>query len=201
MRPIRFCLSLVAVAVWVFPGFCLSSSYARTRSELVLATSPEDPALTNRLVALGPGVSREEARRVTYIAYTTGRELAQKWKMVPSPTIQCFLINIGIKKGGYCHQFATELLVRLDAAKIKTLELHWGESDVGTDTEHNVPVVTARGQPFEQGIMLDNWRNSGKLLWGPIRGDPSHKWRDDAVELRHRLNRNGKPKSQAPNPK
>jgi len=161
---------------------------ARTRGELVLATSADDPALQARLVALSPAtVNPEEARHVTYIAYTTGRELKTKWRMGASPTVHSFLINIGIKKAGYCYQFAAELLLRLDAQKLKTLDLHWGESDAGTDTEHNVIVVTARGQPFEQGIMLDNWRQAGHLLWGPLTGDPSHTWRENKGEFNRRL--------------
>ena len=160
---------------------------ARTRGELVLATSADDPALKARLVALGPTVSPDEARRVANIAYTTGQELARTWRMLPSPTVQSFLINIGLKKGGYCYQFAAELLLRLNAQKLKTLELHWGESDAGTDTEHNVIVVTAWKQPFEQGIMLDNWRHAGHLLWGPLNGDPSHTWQENKAEFNRRL--------------
>jgi hypothetical protein len=162
---------------------------ARPRSELVLAKSAEDEALRARLVALSPSVNPEEARRVASIAYTTGRELAQKWKMVSSPTIHSFLINIGLKKGGYCYQFATELALRLDAEKLKTLEFHWAESDAGTDTEHNVIAITARGQPFAEGIMLDNWRHAGHLLWGPLNGDPSHTWQENKSALARRLNR------------
>ncbi len=177
--------------------FALAAAYvtytpladARGRWGLFLATSAEDPVLTKRLVVLGPRVSPDEARRVTYIAYTTGRELAQKWQMVSSPTMQSFLINIGVKKGGYCYQFAAELLLRLDAQKFQTLDLHWAESDAGTDTEHNVIVVTARDQPFEQGIMLDNWRRSGRLLWGPLPGDPDHTWQENKDEFARRLNR------------
>jgi len=165
------------------------SASARERGELVLATSAEDAALRARLVALSPSVNPEEARRVTHIAYTTGLELARKWKMVSSPTMQSFLINIGLKKGGYCYQFATELLLRLDAEKLRTLELHWAESDPGTDTEHNVIAVTARGQPFADGIMLDNWRHAGHLLWGPLKGDPSHTWQENKGALVRRLNR------------
>jgi hypothetical protein len=108
--------------------------------------------------------------------------------MIPSPTVQSFLINIGVKKGGYCFQFATELLLRLDAQKLQTLELHWAESDAGTDTEHNVIAVTARGQPFAQGIMLDNWRHAGHLLWGPLSGDPSHQWQENKDAMARRLN-------------
>ncbi len=173
----------MAFGAWVPFG------HAAPRNELVLATSADDPALRARLVALSRNVNPEEARRVTHIAYTTGRELAQKWDMGSSPTMHSFLINIGVKKGGYCYQFATELLLRLDAQKMKTLEFHWAESDPGTDTEHNVIAVTARGQPFEQGIMLDNWRRSGHLLWGPLNGDPSHTWQENKAAAASRLHR------------
>ena len=162
---------------------------ARPGWGLFLATSADDPVLRQRLVDLSPTVSPEEARRVAYIAYTTGRELAQKWQMGASPTVHSFLINIGVKKGGYCHQFATELLLRLHAQKLQTLELHWAESDAGTETEHNVILVTARGQPFAEGIMLDNWRRAGRLLWGPLNGDPDHKWQENRDAFNSRLNR------------
>jgi hypothetical protein len=183
-----FLIKVALTALFAFAAYGPSAD-ARPRSELVLASSPEDEALRARLVALSPSVNPEEARRVAYIAYTTGRELAAKWKMGSSPTIHSFLINIGLKKGGYCFQFATELLLRLDAENLKTLELHWAESDPGTDTEHNVIAVTARGQPFEQGIMLDNWRRSGHLLWGPLNGDPSHTWQENKAAAARRLHR------------
>jgi hypothetical protein len=185
----RFRFSLILFLTLL--AFTASGAFPnpRPRNELVLATSAEDPALRARLVALSPSVNPEEARRVASIAYTTGRELAAKWKMGSSPTVHSFLINIGLKKGGYCYQFATELLLRLDAQKMKTLEFHWAESDAGTDTEHNVIAVTARGQPFEQGIMLDNWRRSGHLLWGPLTGDPSHTWQENKAAAARRLNR------------
>jgi hypothetical protein len=164
-----------------------ASAEARPPNQLVLATSAEDPALRARLAGLSPSVKPEEARRVAYIAYTTGLELARKWEMGSSPTMHSFLINIGVKKGGYCHQFATELLLRLEAQRLKTLEFHWAESDAGTDTEHNVIAVTARGQSFEQGIMLDNWRRSGRLLWGPLNGDPDHTWQENKAAYASRI--------------
>ena len=123
------------------------------------------------------------------VSYNTGRELAAKWKMGSSPTMHSFLINVGIKKAGYCHHFATELMLRLDDLNLKTLEQHWGESDAGTQTEHNLIVITAKGQPFEQGIMLDNWRRSGRLLWGPLDGDPDHKWNENKDAFNQRLRR------------
>ena len=182
---------LCTIALAVLSAFAGSGLFAdgRPRNELVLAKSAEDEALRARLVALSPSVNPEEARRVASVAYTTGLELAAKWQMGSSPTVHSFLINIGVKKGGYCYQFATELLLRLDAQKLKTLELHWAESDPGTDTEHNVIAVTARGQPFAEGIMLDNWRHSGHLLWGPLNGDPSHTWQENKEAFARRMKR------------
>jgi hypothetical protein len=188
-RALRSHLPIVALAASVALVAAAPAAHARARGELVLATSAEDPDLRARIVGLAPTVNPDEARRVAYIAYTTGRELASKWHMVSSPTVQSFLINIGLRKGGYCFQFATELLLRLDAQKLQTLELHWAESDAGTDTEHNVIAVTARGQPFAQGIMLDNWRHAGHLLWGPLNGDPSHTWQENRDALNRRLKR------------
>lgn len=187
----RLCshLTIFALAAPLAFATYAPSAQARPRNELVLATSAEDPVLRARLVALSPSVNPEEARRVVFIAYTTGRELAHKWEMGSSPSFHSFLINVGAKKAGYCHQFATELLLRLDAQKLQTLELHWGESDAGTDTEHNVIVVTARGQPFAQGIMLDNWRRSGNLLWGPLHGDPHRTWQENNAALASRVPR------------
>jgi hypothetical protein len=185
-------------AVTTFWAFAASAVWAEARrpNQLVLATSAEDPALRARLAGLSPSVKPEEARHVTWIAYTTGLELARKWEMGSSPTMHSFLINIGAKKGGYCHQFATELLVRLEAQNFKTLEFHWAESDAGTDTEHNVIAVTARGQPFEQGIMLDNWRRSGRLLWGPLNGDPDHTWQENKAAYASRIIRKPVPPAQ-----
>jgi len=189
--PRRLCsnFTVFALAVALPCAAHVPAAEARRPNELVLATSAEDPTLRARLVALSPSVNPEEARRVTSIAYTTGLELARKWEMGSSPTMHSFLINIGAKKGGYCYQFATELLLRLDAQKLKTLELHWAESDAGTDTEHNVIAVTARGQPFAQGILLDNWRRSGHLLWGPLNGDPDHTWQENKAAFYSRLPR------------
>ena len=169
------------------------SADARVRNQLVLANSPEDPALIARISQLGPHIDPNEARRVSSISYTTGRELATEWQMGSSPVFHSFLIHMGARKYGYCFQFAEELLKRLNTLKLKTLQLHWAESDAGTDTEHNVIVVTARGQPFSQGIMLDNWRHAGHLLWGPLDGDPSHTWTENQGELVARSARIGLP--------
>src|SRR5437899_12905666 len=157
--------------------------------ELFVLGSADDASLRTRIAALSPTVSADEARRVAYAAYMTGVELRREWPVVWLPGVQNLLVNMGARKGGLCFQWATELLVRLDALKLQTLELNWAESFVNTMGEHNVIVVTSRGQPFEQGILLDNWRQSGQLVWTQVTMDPEYHWKENKSEAVRRLER------------
>ena len=166
----------------------LSSAWGTgRRGEFFVAWSADDPSLRTRIAALSPTVSPDEARRVAYAAYMTGRELHREWRVAWLPGIQNLLVNMGKRKGGLCFQWATELLVRLDALKLQTLELHWAESGANTGAEHNVIVVTARGQAFGEGILLDLWRYSGTLLWTHVGMDPDYHWTENKSELARRL--------------
>ncbi len=168
----------------------LSSAWGTgRRGEFFVAWSADDPSLRTRIAALSPTVSPDEARRVAYAAYITGRELHREWRVAWLPGIQNFLVNMGARKGGLCFQWATELLVRLDALKLQTLELHWAESGANTGAEHNVIVVTAKGQAFGEGILLDLWRYSGSLVWAHVGMDPDYRWTENKSELARRLGR------------
>jgi hypothetical protein len=158
-------------------------------TELFVAGSADDASLRTRIAALSSTVSPDDARRVAYAAYMTGLELRREWRVVWLPGVQNLLVNMGARKGGLCFQWATELLVRLDALKLQTLELHWAESFANTSGEHNVIVVTARGQAFEKGILLDNWRYSGHLVWTQVAMDPEYHWTENKSELARRLGR------------
>ena len=176
-----------AVAALVALVNCAPSASARMREEPVLATSADDLVLRNRLVALATSVRADEAQRVAHCAFMTGRELAHEWRVVWPPGVQNFLVNIGARKGGLCFQWAGDLLLRLDALKLETLELHWAESFIGTESEHNVIVVTAKGQPFAKGILLDNWRYGGSLAWGPVTGAYLYEGTENPSEAARRL--------------
>jgi hypothetical protein len=176
---------LVLFALLALTGYA-SSAHARGRHEPVFATSADDAVLRGRIAALSPSVRPEEAQLVARCAYTTGRELKREWRVAWPPGFHNFLVNTGARKGGLCFQFATELLLRLEALKLETLEFHWAESFIRTASEHNVIVVTARGQPFREGILLDNWRYGGRLVWGPVAGDPHYQWKENKAEAARR---------------
>jgi hypothetical protein len=183
----RYCLYLSLIITSLFLAERARSASQLERKEPAFAKSADDPVLINTIANLAPAVRTEEARRVTECAYNTGRDLQREWRVVWPPGLQNFLVNTGRRKGGLCFQFATELLVRLDRLKLETIELHWAESFNRTLSEHNVIVVTAKGQPFEQGIILDNWRYGGRLVWGPVTSDPHYQWLENKNEIPRRL--------------
>ena len=178
---------LAATTLVLFLAVSATAYARRPKEKPIFATSAEDPVLRNRITNLAPTIDPEEARKVAYTAYMTGRDMAREWRVAWLPGVQNFLVNIGARKGGLCFQWAHALLVRLDALKLKTIELHWVEAYPRTPSEHNVIVVTAVGQPFWQGILLDNWRYAGHLAWGPVMGDPEYEWKENPGELARRL--------------
>ena len=91
--------------------------------------------------------------------------------MFGTPIFNNFLVYHGLRKRGYCYQWSADLLVALDALKLKTLELHWAESYAGTYRENNCLVVTAKGQPFDRGLILECWRHFGHLRWNLVLSD------------------------------
>lgn len=136
------------------------------------STKPEvASALQIRLSALAPTVSEEEAQRTALCAFDSARQLAQQYRVVGPPLFHNLLVNLGLKKRGLCYHWAEDLLARLQELKLATLDLHWGIARAGTFREHNSIVVTAKGQPFEQGIVLDAWRHSGRLHWDLVSSD------------------------------
>jgi hypothetical protein len=135
-------------------------------------------ALRDRIAKLSPSVRKDEAQRLAQCAYTNSRRLAREYRVVWPPGLQNFLIKTGARKRGYCYQWAEDLLVPLDALKLQTLEFHWGESFAGTESEHNNVVVTAKGQPFQQGLLLDCWRY-GRLIWMSVVADRHYKWTEN----------------------
>jgi hypothetical protein len=130
--------------------------------------------LAGDLALLSPRVNREEAKLLADCAFATVSKLRREYRMFGTPIFNNFLIYHGLRKRGYCYQWSEDLLVALDALRLKSLELHWGEYDPGTWRENNCIVVTAKGQPFNRGIMLECWRHLGHLYFGPVASDYEH---------------------------
>ena len=164
---------IVIFAFWA-TGFATAGQQPQKFSgsfQLPRSDSAKAEALANQLAALSPTVDRTEAKLLADCAYATVSQLRRQYPMFATPIFNNFLIYHGLKKRGYCYQWSEDLLVALDALKLNSLELRWGESNPGNWRENNCIVVTAKGRPFRSGIMLDCWRHLGHLYFRPVVAD------------------------------
>src|SRR6266699_1961185 len=146
---------LAGVTLIVLVNFCCDLQARVASSDL-----PAAQALRDRIAALSPSIRADEAQRVAESAYATSAQLRRDYGVIGGPPS------------------FHNLLVQLDALKLRTLELHWAEARAGSWREHNCVVVTAKGQRFREGIILDCWRHSGHLFWSPLVTD-HYPWIED----------------------
>jgi len=128
--------------------------------------------LRDALIALSPHtVDPREAALLSETAHQMSRQLAREYGVTGDPAIHNYLINIGVKKRGVCADYTHDIGARLKEFHFKTLALRWGAAYAKESDENNALVVTARNQPFLDGIVLDGWRRAGRLFWCPVRSD------------------------------
>jgi hypothetical protein len=165
----RFARVLALIAVCATPA--MAEEQSQVSFQLPKNDTAQAEALANQIAALSPRVDRKEATLLADCAYATVSRLRRQYSMFGTPIFNNFLVYHGLRKRGYCWQWTEDLLVQFDALKLKTLEFHWGEAYAGTWRENNCVVITANGQPFNQGVILDAWRHFGHLRWNLVPSD------------------------------
>jgi hypothetical protein len=163
--------SVVLVILGAFTRLALGDEQQPSSFQVQKSDVAKAGKLAGDLASLSPRVNREEAKLLADCAFATVSKLRREYRMFGTPIFNNFLIYHGLRKRGYCYQWSEDLLTALDALRLKSLELHWGEYDPGTWRENNCIVVTAKGQPFNRGIMLECWRHLGHLYFGPVASD------------------------------
>ncbi len=128
--------------------------------------------LKSSLATLGPRVDPGEADRVARTAVTVSLQLADDYRVTPPARWHNLMIQLGFRDRGLCYHWTEDLMRHLMALELRTLELHWGVAHKGSELrEHNSVVVTALGESFRHGLVLDPWRNSGDLYWVAVEQD------------------------------
>ena len=128
--------------------------------------------LERELKALGPAVDPTEAHHVAETAIRESAVLAEAYQLVQPAVAHNLLVVMGFKDRGLCYQWTEDLMARLAALALKSFQLHWGVAFRGSDLrEHNCVVITATGQSFNTGLVLDPWRHSGNLYWAIVKED------------------------------
>lgn len=134
--------------------------------------------LTARILALAPDVAQAEAQRLAQVALEYPMRLASDYQLTQPAITHNVLVNLGMRPRGLCIHWTEDMLYELATLNLQTLDLYWGVAYPTNPfrLEHSSPVVTAKGQPFDSGLLLDAWRNSGELYFGPVADDPRYQW-------------------------
>jgi len=135
-------------------------------------------ALQNDLLTLNHSSDEAEARRTAETALKASAFLAREYRLVRPPILHNLFVQMGLRDRGLCYHWTEDLMSYLDALQLRSFQLRWGVAHQGSDLrEHNTVVITAHGQPFETGLVLDPWRHSGNLYWVIVKDD-KYPWKE-----------------------
>jgi hypothetical protein len=133
--------------------------------------------LKQELLALYPDVSQRSAgvvsdadrisREVIQIMYKYRKE----WDMFNMALFQNILINMKIKKKGFCWHWVEKFIGTLRPLHLRHYDFHWGVAYEGKIRENNALVITRQGGTFESGLAVDAWRSSGRPFWRLVKKD------------------------------
>ncbi|CAA6803205.1 MAG: Unknown protein [uncultured Thiotrichaceae bacterium] len=143
--------------------------------------------LKQALLRLSPNVSEQEATILAHDSVVYSMVLANKYKLTYPPLWHNVLVNSKKRPRGLCYHWQRDLMTHFRKKKLQTFDLKEGvayEKDYWR--EHNTMVVTAKGQSFDSGVVIDPWRNSGILAWAPVTNDKYpwklRVWKDQPVK-------------------
>ena len=143
------------------------------------APAPGDPgvhALAGAIASLGDAVAEDEARRAAYSLFVRSGALRGDYRMVKPARFHNVLVNAGLRDRGLCCHFAEDLIQELLALDLRTLEVHWAVARHGSRLrEHSSVLLVPRGASFDDGLVVDAWRNAGELYWTRP-GDDRYPW-------------------------
>ena len=106
------------------------------------------------------------------------RDLAEAYEAVRPAWFHNTLVNAGMRERGLCYHWAEDLERHLASLQLQWFVIHRCVARRGTPREHNAVVLTAHGQPFRKGLVLDAWRKSGQLVWFRVEDD-RYPWKPD----------------------
>ena len=118
-----------------------------------------------------------ESRELATLAVTYSKELANRYNLVSPPLYHNFLVNSGQREKGLCFDFVDDMMAEIRTRGFNHFRFRWGRANGDQLDEHNVIVVLGKNTPFQEGIVLDAWRNSGTLYFIKVKDDPKYSFK------------------------
>ncbi len=108
--------------------------------------------------------------------------LKKKFSMIrPAPLHNAF-VNMKMKEEGFCWQWARGFLHALRKLPLQYFEPVWVTAHEAKINKHNALSIVVRGHSFEEGLVIDGWRDSGDVYWGLVKED-KYPWKAGRLEV------------------
>lgn len=144
------------------------------------AATPESPPqrrqraaeLAVELARMSPQTSAAEARAFSRQAVETCADLRSQYHIQLAHNLHNVLVYWGLKNRGYCWHWQVDLDQALSQTDHPDLVIHRIVASPGSLWhEHHALSVTAPGAAWNDGLVLDPWREEGLLWFGPVKTD------------------------------
>ena len=165
------CLSLLFCGV-----SCATTTRRSSATEVQRAPAAWVEKLTSDIRGLDRTIDPHEARELADIAINHSLDLADSYHVVRPAFLHNVLVNTGLRDRGLCYHWADDLHTRLLRLSRTSLDIHRVVARLNTSHEHNALVATAKGQGYQTGLVLDAWREGGRLFWKPVVDDKKFPW-------------------------
>jgi hypothetical protein len=141
------------------------------------ATQSEVKRLESTILSMREDVDPTEAARAAQIAFEYTRTLAIRYEIVDPPLVHNTKVNLGLKPRGLCWHWAEDMENRLNAERFETLEMKRAIAEGrGVRIDHSTAIISAAGDDYTRGVVLDPWRNGGELFFATVAEDTRYFW-------------------------
>lgn len=160
-------------------SLCLFSGVALAGCATPPVHAPDEVnRLANGITALNPTIDPGEALRAADIGINYPKQLRAQYGVTDPPLIHNIKVNSGSRPRGLCWHWAQDMQTRLERENFQTIITHRAIANGYTRLliDHSTVIVSAVGDDFEQGMVLDPWRFGGTLYWAPTLQDEKYTW-------------------------
>lgn len=151
---------------------------ACARAPLAPGTPAEITALATTIRALSPDIDPPEAQRAARVSYEATFALAQAYEITDPPLIHNSKVNAGTRPRGLCYHWAEDMEAALNREGFETLEVTRAIANAETRflIEHSTAVIIPKGADMTDGLVVDPWREGGRLFWSTVIADTRYDW-------------------------
>ncbi len=134
--------------------------------------------LSKLLQSLDKSIPQDEVLYLSQDIFHETQKLTKEFELTSPPLFHNSLVNIGIREKGLCYHWSDALYTHFLQKKHPSFEFHLVGANIGEYfSEHNALVIVAKGGLIQNGILIDPWRNSGRLYFIKIDEDTKYQWK------------------------